>query len=195
MELSPKLYHYFVRPKWFSNILYNKILMDNVELKGKSILDFGCGIGSSSFLFEPSTYYGVDCDSNRIEYAKKMHPEYNFIAIKDDGRLPLSNSSIDNIMIFSVLHHIPTKSLSDCLKEFQRVLKSNGRLIVIEPCYYEKADISNWFMTKFDKGEYIRNEGEYLNIFRNANYRTKVIKRYNQLLFYNKIMFSASPIM
>ncbi len=70
MELSPKLYHYFVRPQWFSNIFYDKMFHDLIDFRGKTVLDFGCGVGSSSFLFEPSAYHGVDCDGNRIEYAK-----------------------------------------------------------------------------------------------------------------------------
>ncbi|MHB8032535.1 methyltransferase type 11 [Clostridium botulinum] len=194
MELSPKLYHYFVRPQWFSNIFYDKMFYDLIDFRGKTVLDFGCGVGSSSFLFEPSTYHGVDCDGNRIEYAKKLYPEHNFMAIKADGRLPLSRNSVDYVMILSVLHHISTELFFDYLKEFQRVLKLDGSLIIVEPCFYEKASLPNWCMSNFDKGRYIRNEDEYLDIFRKANYKTKVIKRYNQLLFYNKIMFFASPI-
>lgn len=194
MELSPKLYHYFVRPKWFSNIFYSKMLMNSVEFKGKSVLDFGCGVGSSSFLFEPSNYHGVDCDSKRIGYAKRLYPKHNFITIKDDGKLPLSSNSIDYVMILSVLHHIPTESFSGCLKEFERVLRPNGSLIVVEPCYHEKVSLQNWCMSNFDKDKHIRSEQEYLDIFKKAKYKTKVIKRYNQLLFYNKIMLFASPI-
>ncbi|MBC2582032.1 class I SAM-dependent methyltransferase [Clostridium sp. DJ247] len=193
MELSPKLYHYFVRPKWFSNIFFDKMLRDLVDFRGKTTLDFGCGIGSSSFLFSSSAYVGVDCDDNRIEYAKKLHPEHNFITIKDE-RLPLLENSVDYVIILSVLHHIPSESIAEYLKEFKRVLKSDGSLIIVEPCFYEKASLPNWCMSNFDKGRYIRDEDEYLDIFRKANYKTKVIKRYNQLLFYNKIMFSASPI-
>lgn len=193
MELSPKYYHYFVRPKWFSNIFFNKMLMDYVDFKGKTVLDFGCGIGSSAFLFEPSTYVGVDCDNKRIEYANKLYPKHNFMTIKN-ARLPLSRRSVDYVMILSVLHHIPSESLAEYLEEFKRVLNSGGSIIIVEPCFYEKANIPNWCMFNFDKGKYIRNEEEYLNIFKEANYKTEVIKRYNQLLFYNKLMFSASPI-
>lgn len=192
MELPPKLYHYFVRPKWFSNIFYNSMFKDWVDFSGKNVLDFGCGIGSSSCLFEPTTYLGVDCDSTRIKYAKKLYPNYNFITIKD-GQFSIPRNSMDCIIILSVLHHIPTRSLANYLKEFQRVLKSDGSLIIAEPCFCEKASLPNWYMANFDRGKYIRYEDEYLDIFKNANYKTKVIKRYNQLLFYNKIIFSALP--
>ncbi|MBC2398761.1 class I SAM-dependent methyltransferase [Clostridium tetanomorphum] len=192
MELSPRLYHYFVRPKWFLNKFYNSMFQNCIEFKDKTVLDFGCGIGSSSYLFESSNYLGVDCDDKRINYAKKLYPEYNFITTKD-GLLPLSQNSVDYIMILSVLHHIPTEELTDSLKEFKRVLKSDGNIIIVEPCFFKKARMRNWYMSKLDKGKYIRNEDEYLDLFRKANYKTKVIKRYNQLLFYNKIMIYAYP--
>lgn len=170
------------------------MLTDCTEFKGKTVLDFGCGVGSSSFLFDPSTYHGVDCDGSRIEYAKKLYPKHNFMTIKEDGRIPLSSNFVDYVMILSVLHHIPTEAFSNCLKELQRVLKPDGSFIIVEPCYYEKSTLQNWWMLNFDKGKYIRSEEEYLDMFRKSKYKTKVIKRYNQLLFYNKIMFSASPI-
>ena len=190
MELSPKLYHYFVRPRWFSIKFYYLIFQDSVDFKHKTVLDFGCGIGSSSYLFEPSNYLGVDCDDKRIKYAKELYPKHNFMTTKN-GLLPLPQNSVDYIIIISVLHHIPTEQLTDDLKEFKRVLKSNGSVIIAEPCFFPKAHIANWFMSNFDKGRYIRNEDQYLELFRKANYKTRIIKRYNQLLFYNKVMISA----
>lgn len=82
---------------------------------------------------------------------KKLYPEYNFITTKD-GLLPLSQNSVDYIMILSVLHHIPTEELTDSLKEFKRVLKSDGNIIIVEPCFFKKARMRNWYMSKLDKG-------------------------------------------
>lgn len=169
------------------------MLGDCIDFSNKNVLDFGCGVGSSSCLFEPTAYIGVDCDNRRIKYAKKLYPDYNFITIKN-GHLPLPNDSINHIIILSVLHHIPTKLVSDYLKEFQRILQSDGNLIIAEPCFQDKTSLSNWYMSALDRGKYIRSEDEYLDIFRKANYETKILKRYNQLLLYNKIIFSASPI-
>jgi Methylase involved in ubiquinone/menaquinone biosynthesis len=190
MELSPLLYHYLVRPKWFSNKFYKSMFSEYFDFKNKVVVDFGCGIGSGSYMFEPPNYIGVDCDSKRIKYAKKLYPEYKFVTTKD-SRLPLRGNSVDYIIISSVLHHIPVEKISLHLIEFKRVLKPDGSLIIIEPCLFENARIPNWFMSSFDKGKYIRCEDEYLRLFGEANYKTRVIRRYNQLLFYNKIMISA----
>lgn len=78
MELTPRLYHYFVRPRWFSNRFYNMLFQNSFNFKEKYILDFGCGIGSAAGLFDPKYYIGVDTDKKRIDYAKKLYPDYSF---------------------------------------------------------------------------------------------------------------------
>lgn len=190
MEISPKLYHLFVRPKWFSKIYIGNIISSNFNFNDKIVLDFGCGIGSSCFMFDSSSYLGIDCDSKRINYAKRLYPDYNFDVLQDN-HIQVNDNSVDYILIVSVLHHISSKMLKDYTKEFYRVLKPNGMIIVIEPCLFEKSNFKNYFMTFFDKGKYIRNQKEYFNLFNNY-FKVEVLKKYNQLLFYNKIFFVAT---
>lgn len=192
MELTPRLYHYFVRPKWFSYKFYNTLFQNAFNFKRKNILDFGCGIGSASRLFEPKYYVGVDLDRRRIEYAKKIYPGYNFLEMQD-AQLPIQENSIDFILIMSVLHHIPSEMLPDYLNSFRRILKPKGSIIVAEPCFYKNAYLSNWYMTNFDRGKYIRTEEKYLGLFENANYEIKYLRKCKHNIFYNKVVFSASP--
>jgi len=192
MELSPKMYHWFVRPKWFTERYNNTIksLLADFNFDNKEVLDFGCGIGSISSIFNPENYLGIDCDARRISYARHRYPQYRFEATRDNN-LPIQNKSKDYILIMAVLHHISSQGLSEYLGEFRRVLKPDGKIIVIEPCFFEKFHLSNWCMSSFDRGKYIRNEGEYLKIFHGHNYKTEVIKRFKKC-FYNEIFFTAA---
>jgi 2-polyprenyl-3-methyl-5-hydroxy-6-metoxy-1,4-benzoquinol methylase len=76
----------------------------------KSILDFGCGIGS--FIpwlhnsFKNTKLYGCDISSGSIEIAKKKHPYCDFDVIKNTDDLKIYKN-IDCIIINTVLHHIP----------------------------------------------------------------------------------------
>lgn len=193
MELSPKAYHRIVRPKWFTELFMKNIMLDEFDLNDKAVLDFGCGIGSCSHMFKPENYIGVDCDYKRIQYAKKLHPDYKFYTT-NQNKLPMYLKPVDYILIFSVLHHISSNHINDYLKEFRKILKTGGKILVIEPCLFKKSYICNRFMKFFDDGEYIRNTEQYLDLFHRNSFNTKVIRRYNQLLFYNKIFFEAVPI-
>lgn len=190
--LSPKYYHLIVRPNWFIKYYIKPNICNFFITENKKILDFGCGTGSNSQLFHPKDYIGIDCDKKRISYAKSLNPYYAFRTTENDI-LPVKSHSIDYILIVSVLHHIPSNIFSSILKEFRRVLNSDGKIIAIEPCIYKEFPICNSFMNLFDKGKYIREEEEYLSIFHNHKYETQVHKRFNQLMLYNKIFFSASP--
>lgn len=141
-------------------------------------------------MFKSSNYLGIDCDNKRIDYARRLNPGYNF-DILQEKQIPAADNSVDYVLTISVLHHIPSEQLKDYIEEFQRVLKPDGKIIAIEPCFFNNHNFNNWFMSFFDKGKYIRNEDKYLSLFNNF-YKTEVLKRYNQLLFYNKLFFTAT---
>lgn len=192
MQLSPKLYHWFVRPKWLTDIYINNLLKQNFTLENKKILDFGCGIGSTSSIFKARNYLGVDLDQERIEYARKLHPDYKFQTL-EKGRLNFKTNSFDYILMIAVLHHIPSQELKDILQKFPQILKPTGQIIVIEPCFFANSYISNYFMDLIDNGDYIRSRKEYLRLFQNRYYKVNPIAKYKKLLLYNELFFTAMP--
>ncbi len=193
MELSPTLYHHLIRPDWFFKRYVHNTIKDNIDFQNKKVIDFGCGIGSCSVLFDPSCYIGMDCDAKRIEYAKMTNPEYEFNNLEGNA-LPVPDSSVDYILIVSVLHHIASKDISQYLNEFRRVLNSSGKIFVIEPCFFKGSYLSNSCMSWLDRGKHIRSEEEYIDIFLHLGYDTRIIKRFNQLLLYKKLFFVAAPV-
>lgn len=191
MELTLRLYHWFIRPRSITDLYINKFISQKFDLENKRVLDFGCGIGSSSYIFSPADYLGMDPDSKRIAYAKRLYPSYNF-RILQENQVPLADSSIDYVLIVAVLHHIPSDQLQQYLQEFNRILNRCGKVIVIEPYLSDDCRFNNRFMNFFDNGKYIRNEDGYLEIFTASGFRTEVLNRYKRF-FYNEIFFSARP--
>ena len=194
MELSPKLYHWLVRPNWFSKKYISNYLNSNYCFKDRNVLDFGCGVGTNCTIFEPNNYLGVDCDLDRIDYACSWYPEYSFKTI-DDCIIPVSNGMMDNIVIISVLHHIPCHEIPRYIEEFKRVLKPNGKVILIEPCVPDDdKNIRSKLMCTVDREKYIRNQAGYMEFFEQQHFETKIIKTYNQLFLYRKTIIEASLI-
>ncbi|KGO14241.1 hypothetical protein AL714_09455 [Clostridium botulinum] len=194
MELSPKLYHYFVRPKWFTEkYIENRLrfILADYNFTNKSILDFGCGIGSNSIMFNPKDYLGVDYDKKRINYAKKMFYPYKFNSF-DGINLPVSSNSIDYIIIIAVLHHINKDDITNYLNEFRRVLKPTGEIIIIEPCFFKDSQLSNFAMKFLDKGRFIRSKEEYVKIFKDDTWQIKSLNRFKKCIVYNEIFFSVA---
>ncbi|MHB1405014.1 MAG: class I SAM-dependent methyltransferase [Desulfitobacteriaceae bacterium] len=190
MELSPRLYHWFVRPNIINNLYIKGVLGRYFNFTGKKVLDFGSGIGSASFLCSKAHYTGVDPDSRRITYARRLNPGYNF-QVLEGTNLPLENNSVDYILSLAVLHHIASEDLVPYLSEFQRILKPYGNVVVLEPCLLRKSFLSNSVMKLCDNGRFIRDYDSYIKLFELKDFKTQFLTKFKKGL-YNEILFTAT---
>jgi len=195
MHCSPFIYHIFCRPK-IATKFYKWYLSRKIKIlsntANKKVLDFCCGTGNNSFFFNSSFYLGVDIDSERINFAKKLYPEYSFLTI-EDGKIDVKRNSFDFIVICAVLHHLTDKQVSSYIHNFEKILKPQGKLIILEPCFFVKSGFSNWVMQTFDEGGYIRSKDEYFNLL-NGKFKIEVFKKMKLYNFYNMLFFSAEKI-
>jgi trans-aconitate methyltransferase len=87
-----------------------QLLKHILEHEPKSILDFGCGIGSNipylRACFENTKLYGCDISPKSIEAAKENYPYCEFTVINKVDDLEIYKN-IDCIFINTVMHHIP----------------------------------------------------------------------------------------
>jgi len=109
-------------------------LHDYKDFKGKKVLDVGCGNGYvlSKYAEEGAEVFGIDITETGIDLCKKRF-EYsglkgNFqVANAED--LPFADETFDCVCSMGVLHHVP--NTEKAVNEIHRVLKKNGRLIVM----------------------------------------------------------------
>jgi len=100
---------------------------------GQNVLDFGCGNGRFFGLIKEKdvNYYGVDISQNLLKIAQERHREGNFYLIDESLKLPFENNFFDIVVSLATFHHMPSDILRRLLlKEFYRVLKPNGILIL-----------------------------------------------------------------
>lgn len=102
------------------------------DLRGKYILDYGCGTASYTpylgKLFE--NVIGLDITPTNIQIAKEIDKKSKFVC-GDGLNLPFKNCSFDAVFVGQVLHHF--SDVNQSLKEINRVLKKDGILFNIEP--------------------------------------------------------------
>ena len=94
--------------------------------KDSWILDMGCGTGTLSRLLEKEyVVFGLDISKDMLMYS-------NIQAIQADGEMiPFKTCTFDAVICSNTLHHYPTLNL--VLTDIWRVLRANGRLIILEP--------------------------------------------------------------
>jgi SAM-dependent methyltransferase len=111
------------------------------DVKGKRILDLGCGEGgySRELTKKGAQLVSVDCSTKTIEYASALASEENLYIehyVRNSNDLFDIESEQFDIVLCSMM-------LMDCedfegtLREIVRVLKPNGRLFasVLHPCF------------------------------------------------------------
>jgi len=95
--------------------------MQNYINKSDIGLEVGAGAGFSKIILQSNKIYTSD-------FCKKKHLDYKML---DAQFTDFKNGSFDFIIACNMLHHISYPVLF--LKEMQRILKKNGRLIIFEP--------------------------------------------------------------
>ncbi len=120
---------------WYRSFL-NPVI-NEITTKG-TLLDIGTGTGKLIQII--STEKGIDCvgvDTNSemlLEARKKLK---NTIAklfeVKANTNLPFEKNSFDYITICNVLFHLKNESIDYILNDAQRLLKNEGKIIVLTP--------------------------------------------------------------
>jgi len=104
------------------------------------ILNVGCGTGGTIDMLEShGVTDNVDISDDAIRFMKQRG--YKRITKVDDIKLPFKNKSYDVVGAFDVLEHIDKQV--DALKEWRRVIKDNGAIIITVPAY-------QWLWTDHD---------------------------------------------
>jgi SAM-dependent methyltransferase len=113
------------------------------DVRGKTILDIGCGSGRNSILLvnRGATIYGLDISDSLIQLARKRLEEHgikervNFV-VGSAHDIPFDNDSVDIVFGIAILHHLDLKAVS---KEVKRILRKGGRAIFREPVRNSKT--------------------------------------------------------
>ena len=155
----------------FRNIIHNnfkedKLIISKYFINNKKTLDFGCGMGQFSILFDKDKYYGIDTDKEYIDFCKKKN-KGNFSLIKEVPPYNFQDKEFEQIIVFAVIHHINDKVLKSIFEEFYRILKKNGRIIIMD--HFIKKDQRNFFcrfLINFDRGRYFRNPDNIISLLK-----------------------------
>jgi len=128
-----------VGPQGSSLIQQNRIYQERVDFMRHRVpftqyaLDFGCGIGRYSRLFDPGRYLGVDICENLLNYAKDHNPQYRYQLLSQPI---LADIDFEFNVFFTstVLQHNDDESVRNILESVKTYGDNNLML-----CLYENT--------------------------------------------------------
>jgi SAM-dependent methyltransferase len=101
---------------------------------GTRVLDFGCGWGRILRFFlkdcGPANLWGLDLDPDLLVVCKETMPQSNFVIVPPLGPTTLESGAFDVITAYSVFSHLAEHASLGWIKEFSRLLKPGGLMIV-----------------------------------------------------------------
>ena len=166
-----------------------------------SLLDMGCGPGNlRKFLPDTIDYTGFDLSADYIELAKNKYrdsaAQSRFLcgsaAEFMDSDL-ISDNTIDVVVIHGVLHHVPDTVVEEMFSLARKKLKVGGRMVVLEPVWFEnQSPLRRWVMQR-DRGNNIKVDHQWVKLFTRlsedwAEIDTKIEQ--NLIRFYDLIVLS-----
>lgn len=179
LSAQPQLWNLFRRILEFNFTAERRVIrtellprarrVEKRERRRARLLDMGCGTGelAANFIKAGYDYYGVDILPERIEYARKTYPKGTF-HVMDAGRLEYADGYFDQILITGVLHHLSDDQVRSVAHEMRRVLKPEGRALVMEDIALPLRGSLNFLgalVHLADEGAHIRRPHEYSPLF------------------------------
>ena len=128
-------------------------LVETIKLSNGKLLDVGCGGGmlteSLPYYFPKVNVFGCDISRTAIKYATKFGSgKVKYSQIRNN-RFPYKDNFFDVCICFDVLEHVP--DVNFFLKEAKRVLKKNGKFLLVVPCEGQLFTYT-WFFQKIHLG-------------------------------------------
>ena len=136
-----------VREIWYEH--YHRYAFAKNLVSGKNILDAACGEGYGSHLLSSyaNKVTGLDIDIKAISHAQNRYKQSNLdFVIGSCAQLPFKDNSFDLVVSFETLEHLEQQE--EMLSEFNRVLTSDGVLIISTPDKKHYSDATG-FVNEF----------------------------------------------
>lgn len=107
---------------------------------GETVLDIGCGTGSQAIAAKrrvgsTGSVIGLDASDEMLAKARTKARKKGVEIAFTQGvaeRLPFADMHFDVVLSTVMLHHLPRKTRKECLAEVRRVLKPDGRVLVVD---------------------------------------------------------------
>ena len=142
---------------------------------GEAVLDVGCGTGSLAIAAKRAVgptgmACGIDASPEMLARAEKKAGKAGVAVVFKQAAaqaLPFPDRQFDAALSTVMLHHLPRSGRQQCLREIERVLKSHGRLLVVD---FGSAELPGHIFPAFHRHGYVRFE-DVLELLKSVGFR------------------------
>jgi len=139
--------------------------------KGMRVLDVGCGTGSHLELYQRfgCELYGLDLSPSMLAVARKRLGDAAQLDLGDASQMPYQDDYFDLVVAMLTLHEMRPEIRTVVLREIKRVLKPDGRALLIdfqpgsvEPFQGWVSKLTIWISELLAGREHFRNYRQFV---------------------------------
>ena len=115
---------------------HTAVLRERLDLEGARVADVGCGSGALVRVMARAgaEVIGIEPGDKQLAFARAAERAASEHYVRARGELlPLPDGSLDILVYFNALHHVPVDRQGAALAEALRVLRPGGCLYIQEP--------------------------------------------------------------
>ena len=163
---------------------YDRNLLDSFAgrfVRGSLICDAGCGPSAhmGRYLADKGmNVIGIDISDRCIEMAKALNPDMQFKR-EDIMKLSFGRDAFDGIISYYSIIHSPKKFIGKIFREFHRVLKPEGYLLVAVKAGLDEGYIHEFLGIQAEIYYSLFREDEIEGYFKKAAFAVEFLDRRN----------------
>jgi ubiquinone/menaquinone biosynthesis C-methylase UbiE len=136
---NPRLYEYGAAIGFLGRRrhVYDGLVALSGIRPGDQVLDVGCGTGyfarrAARAVTPGGRVVGIDPSPPVIDYATRTAPSHCTFTLASAEQLPQPDASVDVVISSLAIHHLPPAQRPTALREMRRVLRPDGRLLIVD---------------------------------------------------------------
>ena len=120
-------------------------------VQGMSVLDVGCGTGTQLGLYQRAgcEVFGIDPSPAMLKVAREKLGGDAALHLGDAASMPFENDGFNLVTAMLVLHEMSPVNRDLVIDEIKRVLKRNGRILLIDFHPGPLRPLKGWFSKAF----------------------------------------------
>lgn len=110
---------------------------------GMSVLDIGCGTGIHLSLYQKAgcRVFGIDRSPSMLSKAHEQLGRGAGLVLGDATEMPWPDNKFDLVLTMTVLHEMPADMRMAVIGESKRVLKDDGRILLVD---FHPGPLRSW---------------------------------------------------
>jgi ubiquinone/menaquinone biosynthesis C-methylase UbiE len=117
-----------------------RLMLETLPFDGATVLELGCGKAEKTRALAETGRAReiIALEVDQIQHARNLQlSDLPQVSFRQGGAeaIPLSDGSVDIVLMFKSLHHVPLASMDAAMAEIARVLKPGGSAWISEPVY------------------------------------------------------------